>query len=267
MSSYKEESYDTYDDFLRPTPATLQSSNHLQTVSLIHNEQLLEQHHIQRKLEHERDQLREQQRQQQRRAAEEKRDKWRSYFGDRKQRWVFGIFAVLVCLGLLLFFFIPRVPGVNWANENDLESFTANAGFQADYSTSPASFAFSANISIQVDSSSSWIPYKMTSLQATVLDLSSSEIIGTGGYPYNAISLPARGKRNVMIPISFLGTYTSTNSTTYGDVIRACTANTTSTLLPIGISLTFKIQGVIGTKIAKLQSTRTTCPVELELKT
>ncbi|SCV73837.1 BQ2448_6267 [Microbotryum intermedium] len=266
MGSYKEEAYDTYDDFLKPTPATLQSSHHLQTVSLIHNEQLLEQHHAQRKLEHEHDLVREEQRQRRRREADERRDKWRSYFGDRKQRWVFGIFTALVLLGLLLFFVIPRVPGIDWANENDLDSFTADGGSQSSYMTSPAAFAFSANISIQVDSSSSWIPTRMTSLQATVLDLSSSEVIGTGGIPYGSIALPARGKRNVIIPISFNGSFTSTNSTTYGDVIRACTVNSTSRLLPISVALTFKIQGLVGTKLAKLQSTRTTCPVELGLK-
>jgi len=74
--------------------------------------------------------------------------------------------------------------------------------------TFPANFTFPAFADFTVNTGSSFIPLKITHLNAEVYDLDTNHKVGTGDS--YGLSLPAKKFVNVQVPINF--TYTADNS-------------------------------------------------------
>ncbi|ORY76925.1 hypothetical protein BCR35DRAFT_119000 [Leucosporidium creatinivorum] len=198
---------------------------------------------------------------QKQRSKLKRRERWSRIWGDGKQRWVFITFALAVVLGLLLYFVIPRAPGVNWGDQTSSTALTST-NTSGTYSTTPTNFDFSAEVALDFDARGSYIPTKLYDLEAIIYDLDTTVQIGTGKMDGSA-KLPGRSITTVTMPLLFQMSFTNTSDTTYSDVIRSCTNSGNS--FPLTLSFTYKISGVIGSKSAKLQSQDLTCPVTLSL--
>ena len=113
-------------------------------------------------------------------------------------------------IALILGFTIPRVPGFAFNGDTPLVSATGSWAKAVPTIFAPAytNFSFPAFASLQVDTNSNFLPLKFNHLHASVYDLDTNRLIGTGNYA--KISLPAKSFPDVLLPLNF--TYVATNS-------------------------------------------------------
>lgn len=183
---------------------------------------------------------------------------------------VFFIFGLCIAIGILLVFFIPRVPGFAIDQDTPLSAATGdfNNSIPTQFMTYPANFTFPAFADFTVNTGSSFIPLKITHLNAEVYDLDTDHKVGTGDS--YGLSLSAKKFVNIQVPINF--TYTADNSSdiTWANWYNACKNHG---LYPDGqrpglrfrIVLELWIAGLIGSRSAGTQVTNAPCPIELAL--
>ncbi|KAM0790195.1 hypothetical protein ACM66B_005511 [Microbotryomycetes sp. NB124-2] len=174
----------------------------------------------------------------------------------RGQCYVFATFFGLIILGLMLFFVIPRIPSIDWPDKPSASFTSSNQ--TALYTTVPARFDFSAQLKLEADAKSSWIPTRLTSVEVEAF-LQSGASIGSGKLD-NSVGLPARGQRNITVPVHFSANYFNSSDPTFMTVTTAC-AN--SGRLSLSFALRYKVQGRIGTSMTSLQAPNVACPVRL----
>jgi hypothetical protein len=111
---------------------------------------------------------------------------------------------------LILGLTIPRVPGFAFNEDTPLVNATGPWAKAVPTIFAPAytNFSFPAFASLQVDTSSNFLPLKFNRLQASVYDLDTNRLVGTGNYA--KISLPAKSFPDILLPLNF--TYVATNS-------------------------------------------------------
>ncbi|KAK3839071.1 MAG: hypothetical protein JOS17DRAFT_785731 [Linnemannia elongata] len=162
----------------------------------------------------------------QERGKDRYRDKKRCYCCSRRL-CVYMTFLSLICLGIALFFLIPRAPGFSFLSVSSMgapvitkDEFHENFGLQ-----------------LRVDSSENYLPLKINSIEMTVwLKLDQKKIGHNDGLP-SSYTIKPKTIQTISIPMVF--DYTSlmidTNADgTYQALLAACRS-----VDPTGISLTF----------------------------
>jgi hypothetical protein len=113
-------------------------------------------------------------------------------------------------VGILLVFFIPRVPGFTIDEDTPLSPATGdfNSSIPIEFMTSPANFSFPAYADFEVSTGSNFIPLKITHLNALLFDLDTNNQVGNGDM--YGLTLPAKKFVNIQVPVNF--SYVADNS-------------------------------------------------------
>lgn len=123
-------------------------------------------------------------------------------------------FFSLICLlsiGIILAFTIPRVPSFALNSTTPLANATGSwaKAVPTIFSRVPANFSFPAFAALQVNTGSNFLPLNFQHLRASVFDLQTNRLVGTGDL--NHLKLPANAFPDILLPLNF--TYFTTNDT------------------------------------------------------
>lgn len=99
--------------------------------------------------------------------------------GINRKTAVFISFGVIIALILLLVFLIPRSPTFTYRSTPLSTDDPDSASF---LSYPSANFSFDGSVAISFDTSSSWIPIKISNFEALVYDGQTENQVGKGGY-------------------------------------------------------------------------------------
>ncbi|PWN53506.1 hypothetical protein IE53DRAFT_372982 [Violaceomyces palustris] len=177
---------------------------------------------------------------------------------------VFLAFIFFCLLGVCLFFVIPRVPTFALLTTDPLEAVPDGASMLIHHS--PTNFSMDMNLNLRADNGGGWITTKASEIKVQVTDIKTTKKVGEG--TLNDFSFPGRKRTVFKMPVSF--SYVSLNATgdeTFLDFYHACGHkydNTARPTLNLGISLTMKVKGLIGTKGTSTQISNVACPFELQ---
>lgn len=175
---------------------------------------------------------------------------------------VFIVFALLVALGVTLFFVVPRVPSLQY---DALKPMTADGG-DATFLHLPGNFSFTGELNLAVDAKENWLPLVFSSFSLVVKEVTTNAAIGRGTLD-SGTSVPGRKLSPLSVPVSF--SYASTNDTdpTWQALYQSCKHNWPGQ--PARPSLAFRvlvdmgIRGKIGTTEVSAAIAPFTCPFEL----
>lgn len=177
---------------------------------------------------------------------------------------VFIAFFVLVALGVLLFFVIPRVPTFAILSTNPVTALPNGASMNVN--RSPTNFSMDMGFNLRASNRNGWIPSRATDLEMDVVDLNTYIKVGKG--QMDALTFHARGNTLFQFPVHF--SYVSLNASgdqTWQDFYQACGAQyagQTRPTLNLAIQLKMKINGLIGTKQTNTQINNVVCPFTLQ---
>ena len=123
------------------------------------------------------------------------------------------VFYYSLCLGsvaIVLAICIPRVPSFAFNGATPLVNATGSWGNAVPtlFSRSPANFSFPAFASIQVNTQDNVLPVKLTHMEASVYDLDTNRLVGTG--KFSSHTLPAKSFPQLLLPLNF--TYIAANT-------------------------------------------------------
>jgi len=209
--------------------------------------------------------------------ADSRREKWKAwkrgetgtcgkYFTRKTLVW--ALFAVCAVTATILGFTIPRVPSFSFDNSTPLVAATGNwnASIPTYFNRAPANFSFPAFASLQVNTDSNYLPIHFSYLHASIYDLDSLNLVGTGDFSKK--TLPAKGFPQIMLPLNF--TYVASNYTdqTWANWYNACKSKTLyinglRTPLKFRLVLDMRIVGLPTTYHASTQISDAACPIEL----
>lgn len=110
----------------------------------------------------------------------------------------------------MLAFTIPRVPGFAFNNDAPLVNATGDwaKAVPVIFSRAPANFSFPAFAALQVNTDSNYLPVRFNHLRASVYDLDTNRLVGTGDLGHK--TLPAKSFPEIQLPLNF--TYIASNS-------------------------------------------------------
>ncbi|SNX85900.1 uncharacterized protein MEPE_04609 [Melanopsichium pennsylvanicum] len=177
---------------------------------------------------------------------------------------VFIAFFILVALGVMLFFVIPRVPTFAFLSTNPVVAIPNGASMQVNHS--PTNFSMQMGFNLRASNLNGWIPSHATHLNMEVTDLNTYQKVGKG--ELDSISFQQRGNTLFQFPVEF--SYVSLNTSgdaTFQDFYKACGPNYDGVVRPtlnLAIKLSMKISGLIGTKVTNTQLGNVVCPFTLQ---
>jgi len=183
---------------------------------------------------------------------------------------VFFLFGLCCVIGVILSVTIPRVPGVGFNSGAPIINATGSwaKAVPTIFSRAPTNFSFPAFASLQFNTQSNYLPIKFTRVQASVYDLDTNILVGTGDTA--SFSIPAKSFPEVSLPLNF--TYFTSNSTdqTWTDFYDACKNKATyvdgqRTPLKLILVLYMNILGLPTQQQTTIQVSNANCPVELSL--
>ncbi|KAJ7636898.1 hypothetical protein FB45DRAFT_907659 [Roridomyces roridus] len=209
------------------------------------------------------------------RKSDARKALWRDWTrGDRGGRWCTKRFIVFVCFGLVaiiavvLGICIPRVPSFALSNTTPLGAPTGswNDAVPTEFSRTPANFSFPAFADLQVDTTANYIPLNFRHLRATVFDLNSGFIIGTGDLGH--LTMPAKKFLDIQIPLNFSYVATNDSDATWNGWHNACqnkdqVAGGNRPGVSFRLVLNMNIVGLIGSYGSSTQVASAPCPIEL----
>lgn len=113
-------------------------------------------------------------------------------------------------IGTILAITIPRVPGATFNPGTPIANATGAwaKAVPTIFSRSPTNFSFPAYASLQFNTQDNFLPLKFQNLHASVYDLDTYRLVGTGDTA--SFSIPAKAFPKVLIPLNF--TYFTSNS-------------------------------------------------------
>ncbi|SPO27744.1 uncharacterized protein UTRI_04216_B [Ustilago trichophora] len=209
-----------------------------------------------------------------------KRRKKRSHRKKRCQLWVSGqdhlwgwlsprvavflAFFVMVALGVLLFFVIPRVPTFAILSTNPVTAIPNGASMKIN--RSPTNFSMDMGFNLRANNRNGWIPSHATDLTLEVTDLNTYLKVGSGSLD----SLSFKGRANTLFQVPVHFSYVSLNASgdqTWQDFYQACGAvyaGQTRPTLNLALKLSMKITGLIGRKETNTQLGNVVCPFTLQ---
>ncbi|KAF9778724.1 hypothetical protein BJ322DRAFT_1014202 [Thelephora terrestris] len=183
---------------------------------------------------------------------------------------VFFVFGLCIAVGILLVFFIPRVPGITINQDTPLVPATGsfNSSVQTEFMTAPANFSFPAFAQLQVDTGSNFIPLQITHMNAQVFDLDTNNQVGNGDV--YGLNLPAKQFVNLQMPVNFSYIANNSSDITWANWHNACKnpgqyADGQRPGLRFRLILEMNIAGLIGSRATSAQVTNANCPIELAM--
>lgn len=113
-------------------------------------------------------------------------------------------------IGIVLAFTIPRVPSFAFNTALPLVNATGAwaKAVPTTFSRAPTNFSFPAAASLQLNTQSSYLPVKFTHLHASVYDLDTNRLVGTGNTA--EFTVPAKSFPKILLPLNF--TYIAVNA-------------------------------------------------------
>lgn len=201
----------------------------------------------------------------------------KSKFSDWKSggnRWRIGsiiAFISLSCLGVVVFFMVPRQPFISFEIPVTFDRETDNhLIFSA---RNPTNFSFDAQLQMSLDGRNSYLPTLIRDFQVTVNDLGStpnSVQVGKGKLK-RGFTCSSRDLTTIHTNVSFLYNAKDPSDELWQQWRKACgniaesTINGTITRpsLQLYISISFNVIGLIGRKYDSIQLNNVGCPAEL----
>ncbi|GAA99118.1 hypothetical protein E5Q_05809 [Mixia osmundae IAM 14324] len=190
--------------------------------------------------------------------------------GERKLCGWFGwrhgvcvLFAIIVALGITLYFVIPRTPSVLISTSQPLALDTTYADPVFSHGP-PATFDWHGVLNLAFDSTDNYIPIHLSSLSASIKDLNTNAVIATGSK--TGLALPGKAQSTVALPIHFAYQANNDTDTTFQDIYKGCSKSYTGVTRPglnLVVHLSMSIVGIIGSKTANTQLSDLACPFQL----
>ncbi|SCZ89341.1 BZ3500_MvSof-1268-A1-R1_Chr1-1g01118 [Microbotryum saponariae] len=175
-------------------------------------------------------------------------------FVGRHWKWLLAIvLALIVVVALILYFLLPRVPGVDFQGSNPI----IKTSTFAQTSSSPAFFYFTSDLLVNiltwtgiifaVDASASYIPIIFSMFQVQLSLQETGKVIAQG--PRTGIKVNGKTSTIYQIPLTWSGNM-SVSDPTFKAVRQACQTIYPTTTRP-GLNLTMSVKtnliGLIGT--------------------
>ncbi|KAG5636093.1 hypothetical protein H0H81_009141 [Sphagnurus paluster] len=185
-----------------------------------------------------------------------------------KKTLVFVVFGLCAVVGVVLGFTIPRVPAFSFNDNTPLVRATGdwNSSVPTYFNRVPANFSFPAFASLQVNTDDNYLPIHFSYLHASVYDLNTFNLVGTGDWGKH--TLPAKSFPEILVPLNF--TYLALNSSdqTWANWYNACKSKSLYTdgsrpPLQFRLVLEMGIVGLINSHSTSTQITDADCPIEL----
>ncbi|GJE92613.1 hypothetical protein PsYK624_087680 [Phanerochaete sordida] len=209
--------------------------------------------------------------------ADRRKQKWKEWKrGERgmcgryftRKFTVWFMFFLIVAVGIVLVFVIPRVPDFQINQQDPLQTATGsfNKTIPAEFSRAPANFSFPASTDLQIDTHSNFLPLKFESLHADVYDLTTDRQVGTGDL--GSMTFPAKAFTPLSLPLNFSYVASNDSDQTWNNWYNACKnkaifVDGKRPPVQFRLLLAFKIAGLIGTKHTATDVTSANCPIEL----
>ncbi|EST09444.1 hypothetical protein PSEUBRA_000654 [Kalmanozyma brasiliensis GHG001] len=177
---------------------------------------------------------------------------------------VFIAFFVLLGLGVMLFFVIPRVPTFATLSTNPVVALPNGASMRVNHS--PTNFSMTMGFNLRASNRAAWIPTHATDLTLEVTDLNTYMKVGKGHL--DSITFKAKGNTEFQFPVDF--SYVSLNTSgdqTWQDFYQGCGPNypgQTRPTLNLALRLGMSVQGLIGRKETNTQLGNIACPFTLQ---
>ncbi|KAH6912575.1 hypothetical protein BKA70DRAFT_1097245 [Coprinopsis sp. MPI-PUGE-AT-0042] len=211
--------------------------------------------------------------------AERRREFWKSWNrGERglcgkyftRRVFVFFLFGVIVAIGVVLAFTIPRVPKIIFVSATPLAAATGKweKAVEVGFSRAPANFSFPAFAALQLDTTSNFLPLHFKSLKAEVFDLDSGRSVGTGDLGERKI--PAKAFPRILLPLNMTYNAINDSDVTWNNWYNGCKNRqlfTDGKRPPVKFRVVFDmdILGLPNHPKASTQVTDADCPIELSL--
>jgi len=191
-----------------------------------------------------------------------------------KNRWRIGsiiAFLVIACLGIVIFFLMPRQPFISLEIPPRLvKKEDNNLIFSA---TNPTNFSFDAQLDLFLDGRSSYLPTLVRDFKADIADLGATSSAVQVGKSLRAKSFTASSKNLTPLSLDVHFQYsTKLPSDTLWQAwrqacgnIAASTVNGTITRpsLQVVVMIQFKVIGMFGSRYDSTQLNNVGCPAEL----
>ncbi|KAJ8480806.1 hypothetical protein ONZ45_g15524 [Pleurotus djamor] len=187
------------------------------------------------------------------------------WFNRRTLIWF--IFGLCCAIAVVLAFTIPRVPGFAFDGNSPLGNATGDwaEAVPTTFNRLPANFSFPAFANLQVNTQDNFLPVRFTHLRASVYDLETTVLVGTGDL--GSRTLPAKAYPEIQLPLNF--TYVTTNDTdqTWKNWYNSCRNSGAGerTGLQFRLVLDMNIIGLPSTHHASTTIIGANCPIELAL--
>ncbi|KAJ1035272.1 hypothetical protein NDA13_000692 [Ustilago tritici] len=177
---------------------------------------------------------------------------------------VLVVFFILVSLGVMLYFVIPRVPTFAILSTNPVTAIPNGASMQVN--RAPTNFSMDMGFNLRADNRGSWIPTHAQDLKMEVTDLNTYKLVGKASM--DGITFKGRGSTVFQFAVHF--SYASLNVSgdqTWQDFYTGCGPNYPGQSRPslnLGVKLTMRIRGLIGRKQTYTQLGGVACPFTLQ---
>ncbi|KAG8956024.1 hypothetical protein FRC04_006473 [Tulasnella sp. 424] len=207
--------------------------------------------------------------------AEKRRKAWNAF--KRDQTGLFGIpwltrkvivwaaFAFFICLGLILFFVIPRVPTFGFAYGTPL---VENGGPTPYFNRYPANFSFTGGVDLQADTHGSYTPVHFKNITAEMYSADTFKLVATGST--GPLTMPAKSYFPLALNMTFSYSAVNTTDQTWNLFHDAC-QNKIAIVggnrpgLNVRLLLTMQIAGLVGSYGAATLLSNVPCPIQLPL--
>lgn len=193
---------------------------------------------------------------------------WRKRLG-----WRLGAavtFVVLACLGIAIYFVIPRQPAISFDKPI---SFIGNSSSAIFNPSKPTGFSFDTRLSMALDGRSSYIPARIKSFHVFVNDLgSTSESILVGkGKLTKDFTASTKSLTSIELDVQFQYTAGAQTDALYQAWYSGCAnieaskrnGTVTRPALQLSLVISFDMLGIPGTRGDSTQLNGVSCPIEL----
>lgn len=177
---------------------------------------------------------------------------------------VFIVFFILVALGVMLYFVIPRVPTFAVLSTNPVVAIPNGASMQVNHA--PTNFSMDMGFNLRANNRGSWIQTHAQDLKMEVTDLNTYKVVGKGQMD----GINFKGRRNTLFQFPVHFSYVSLNASgdqTWQDFYTGCGPNfpgQTRPSLNLGVKLSMRIRGLLGRKETYTQLGNVGCPFTLQ---
>ncbi|EGG02268.1 uncharacterized protein MELLADRAFT_78837 [Melampsora larici-populina 98AG31] len=192
-----------------------------------------------------------------------------------RKRWGWRLgaviaFIVLACLGIAIYFVIPRQPAISFDKPISFKGNSTSAIFNP---SKPTGFSFDARLSMALDGRSSYIPARIRSFRVFINDLGSTSesiLVGKGGLD-KAFTVGTSALTSLDMDVQFSYTAGAQTDALWQAWHQACVnveaskvnGTVTRPALQLSLVISFDMLGIPGARGDSTQLNGVSCPIEL----